>query len=88
MTPKEESKFLEMTKDLEAENQRKLREYIEGNLREIAETVPEEQRKYNIDQVSEEEAEIVIKILEIRLEAINEKLEALENLLISKDLYC
>lgn len=83
MTPKEESKFLEMTKDLEAENQRKLREYIEGNLREIAEAVPEEQRKYNVDQVSEEEAEIVIKILEIRLEAINKKLEAT-----SKDLYC
>ena len=88
MTPKEESKFLEMTKDLEAENKRKLREYIEGNLREIAEAVPEEQCKYNIDQVNEEEAEIVIKILEIRLEAINEKIEALENQLISKDLYC
>ena len=83
MTPKEESKFLEMTKDLEAENQRKLREHIEGNLREIAEAVPEEQRQYNMDQVSEEEAEIVIKILEIRLEAINKKLEAT-----SKDLYC
>lgn len=85
MTPREQRKFLKLTKDLDVGSQRKLREHINGVLREIKENTPEELCKYRGAQVGEKEAEIAAEILKIRLEDIDGEIEAAQEIL--KKLY-
>lgn len=86
MTPREQRKFLKLTKDLDVGSQRKLREHINGVLREIKEKTPAELCKYRGAQVGEKEAEIVAEILKIRLEDIDGEISALQQIL--RKQYC
>lgn len=86
MTPREQRKFSKLTRDLEAESKRELREYINGVLREIKENTPAELCKYKGVQVGEKEAEIVAEILKLRLEDIDGEIAALQQ--IFKKQYC
>ena len=79
MTPREQRIFRKRTKDFDQESRESLRNHINGMFREIKKNVPAELRKYTPEQLTDQEADIAMEILEERRENVVALLEVMED---------